>query len=50
MSLNTFHASKTVCKRSVANAFILFGKRVILTFFYMVDRSHLHVGQVEMFS
>ena len=26
MSLNIFHASKTVCKRAVANVFILFGK------------------------
>ena len=46
MSLNIFHASKIVCKRSVANVFILFGKRVILTLLQtLLTTSHLRVGQ-----
>ena len=47
MSLNIFHASKTVCKRSVANVFILFGKLVILTL--LLTASHLHVVFLEFF-
>ena len=46
VSLNIFHVSKIVCKRSVANVFILFGKRVILTFFLtLLTSSHSHAGQ-----
>ena len=47
VSLNIFHASKTVCKRSVANVCILFGKRVILTLFLnIVDHITLACGSI----
>ena len=33
VSLNNFHASETVCKRSAANVLIFMGKHVMLTLF-----------------
>ena len=49
MSLNIFHASKTVCKRSVANVFMLFGKRVVFdTVLNIADHITLACGSIIM--